>query len=67
MGIRANASRLSHKELDNADKLDRGNPTEWASLVSDMSKAFDLPIVGGCCGTDAEHVHHLAKACKSGY
>ena len=64
-GIRANASRMSHQQLDNAEKLDRGKPAEWASLVSEMSDAFDLPIIGGCCGTDAEHVQHLAKACKS--
>ena len=64
-GIRANASRRSHQELDNAPELDRGEPAEWASLVSEMSNAFDLSIVGGCCGTDAEHVQHLAKACKS--
>jgi S-methylmethionine-dependent homocysteine/selenocysteine methylase len=64
-GIRANASRMSHEELDNADTLDRGSPAEWAALVCEIGNAFDLPIVGGCCGTDAEHVQHLAKACKS--
>jgi S-methylmethionine-dependent homocysteine/selenocysteine methylase len=64
-GIRANASRMSHAELDNADTLDRGSPAEWAALVCEIGNAFDLPIVGGCCGTDAEHVQHLAKACTS--
>ena len=30
MGLRANASRLSHAELDEAEELDTGNPEELA-------------------------------------
>jgi homocysteine S-methyltransferase len=58
--LRANASRLSHAELDEASDLDDGDPAELAS--SQRSLAAQLPnvtVVGGCCGTDALHVAAL--------
>jgi homocysteine S-methyltransferase len=60
-GIRANASRLSHAELDEATELDRGDITELASLYRQLAAALHLNVVGGCCGTDIEHlrsIHH---------
>jgi S-methylmethionine-dependent homocysteine/selenocysteine methylase len=62
-GIRANASRASHAELDEAEELDRGNPAE---LAADYQRLFgllpSLALVGGCCGTDSEHVVEMASA-----
>ena len=56
-GVRANASRRSHAELDEAEELDSGDPeelgTEYAELESGLP---DLRVVGGCCGTDQRHV-----------
>jgi S-methylmethionine-dependent homocysteine/selenocysteine methylase len=61
--IRANASRMSHEELDNAEDLDRGNPIELASdYVTLAAKLPDLRLVGGCCGTDHEHVAAISSA-----
>lgn len=60
-GIRANASRLSHAELDEAEALDEGNPQEFGALHLDLAR--DLPnlrVVGGCCGTDHRHVGHVS-------
>jgi homocysteine S-methyltransferase len=59
-GMRANASTLSHAELDEAEALDEGNldvlvPTHRA--LEDRLPA--LEVVGGCCGTDARHVAAL--------
>lgn len=61
-GIRANASRLSHAELDVATEVDRGDIDELARLYSDLHADLDLCVVGGCCGTDAEHVAAIAGA-----
>ena len=61
-GIRANASRLSHAELDVATELDRGDITELAELYSDIHAKLGLCVVGGCCGTDDEHVAAIASA-----
>lgn len=56
-GVRANASTLSHAELDEATELDEGSPTELAAS-QDALRAFlpHLSLIGGCCGTDARHV-----------
>ena len=62
-GLRANASRLSHAELDEAAELDSGDPADLAeryvALRSDLS---NLEVVGGCCGTDIRHVTAICDA-----
>jgi S-methylmethionine-dependent homocysteine/selenocysteine methylase len=59
-GIRANASRRSHAELDEATELDDGDPTELAGSQASIEPQLpNLRIVGGCCGTDARHVAAL--------
>jgi S-methylmethionine-dependent homocysteine/selenocysteine methylase len=55
--IRANASMASHEELDNAEELDRGDPVALANdYVALFETLPDLRLVGGCCGTDHDHV-----------
>lgn len=63
-GLRANASRKSHAELDEAETLDEGNPEElgrdYASLTTSLP---NLAVFGGCCGTDHRHVRAIASYC----
>lgn len=61
-GIRANSSRMSHAELDNSPELDRGNPAELGREVAELRRDYGLSVIGGCCGTDAEHVAEIAAA-----
>jgi homocysteine S-methyltransferase len=61
-GIRANASPLSHAELDEATELDRGDIDDFARLHAEIGARLDLKVVGGCCGTDDEHVRHVYAA-----
>ena len=61
-GIRANASTLSHAELDAATELDRGDIAELADLYGRLGEVLDLRAVGGCCGTDEEHIAAVAGA-----
>lgn len=62
--LRANASRKSHAELDAAENLDRGDPQELAQLYRQLRVHFpQLTILGGCCGTDIEHVSCIAEVC----
>ncbi len=60
-GFRANASRMSHEELDNAEELDDGNPAEFgqehAALRTHLPHAN---VFGGCCGTDHRHVEQVS-------
>lgn len=63
-GIRANASRMSHAELDEAAELDEGNPNELADDYREILGALPhLCVLGGCCGTDHRHVEAIAREC----
>ena len=63
-GLRANASRMSHAELDEAEHLDDGNPQEFGHDHADLLKVLpNLSVIGGCCGTDHRHIKEIAKFC----
>lgn len=63
-GLRANASRRSHAELDAMADLDAGNPVELAGQYADLRRRFrHINVLGGCCGTDHRHVAAIAAAC----
>jgi S-methylmethionine-dependent homocysteine/selenocysteine methylase len=62
-GLRANASRRSHAELDASPDLDAGDPEELAEAYRELRGAFQrLAVVGGCCGTDHRHVEAIGRA-----
>jgi S-methylmethionine-dependent homocysteine/selenocysteine methylase len=74
-GLRANASRRSHAELDAATELDAGDPQELGADYLRLKGSWpSLNVIGGCCGTDHRHVaamaaavvgpQHLAGACR---
>lgn len=64
-GLRANASRLSHAELDAATGLDAGNPAEFGAAYGDLAARLPgLRVIGGCCGTDHRHVGAASRACQ---
>lgn len=64
-GLRANASRQSHAELDEATELDDGNPQELAAQYQAfLRRQPQITILGGCCGTDHRHVEHICSSCK---
>ena len=61
--VRANASRMSHAELDNSTELDDGDPEEYGALCADLHSKFSgLTVFGGCCGTDHRHVDAVRSA-----
>ena len=63
-GIRANASRKSHAELDESETLDQGDPVELGTLNAKLKQTLPhLTIFGGCCGTDHRHVDEIGKSC----
>ncbi len=65
-GLRANASRMSHAELDEADYLDDGNPMEFGHQHTDLQRLLpNLAVIGGCCGTDHRHIKEIANSCHS--
>jgi S-methylmethionine-dependent homocysteine/selenocysteine methylase len=58
--VRPNASSKTHAELDESGELDPGD-------IDDLARGFDelrsplpnLTVVGGCCGSNHEHVARL--------
>ena len=62
-GLRANASTLSHAELDEAEELDEGDPHALGQgYVSLRTHLRNVNVLGGCCGTDERHVAAVAAA-----
>ena len=60
VGLRVNASQMTHEELDNAEDLDEGNPAQLARDQDALRDALPaLRVIGGCCGTDARHVAEM--------
>ncbi len=61
-GVRCNASRRSHAELDNSTEMDEGDPVEFGWLTADIVREFpSVKIVGGCCGTVTKHMEEILK------
>lgn len=61
-GIRSNASRKSHRELDNSTMLDRGNPRDLGLQNRELKNNLQhMMVFGGCCGTDEEHVQEIIQ------
>ena len=61
-GIRANASRKSHAELDGAEALDSGDPDALAAEYRALKPRLPAArILGGCCGTDQRHVERICE------
>lgn len=63
-GLRANASKRSHAELDESSDLDSGDPHELGKDYQALRKLLpNLTILGGCCGTDHRHVEQIRRHC----
>ncbi|MCI0484833.1 MAG: homocysteine S-methyltransferase family protein [candidate division NC10 bacterium] len=63
-GLRANASRKSHAELNESPELDVGDPVELGVQHARLKRRLpQLNVLGGCCGTDHRHVEQIAAAC----
>jgi S-methylmethionine-dependent homocysteine/selenocysteine methylase len=63
-GLRANASRLSHAELDALPAPDPGDPEDLGRQYARLKRCLPrLNVFGGCCGTDHRHLEHVAAAC----
>jgi len=64
-GVRANASRQSHAELDESTELDDGDPGEFGELLAQLhGQRGTVSILGGCCGTDRRHVEQVARTLR---
>ena len=66
-GVRANASRQSHAELDESTELDDGDPAEFGAELAAVHAANpQINVLGGCCGSDARHIAAIVAAHQNG-
>jgi S-methylmethionine-dependent homocysteine/selenocysteine methylase len=66
-GLRANASKRSHAELNEAPDLDDGDPVELGGQYGALVRRhLHIAVLGGCCGTDHRHIEQIVAACRSG-
>ena len=66
-GLRANASKMSHAELNESPILDAGDPLELSQQYGALRSTLKhLNLVGGCCGTDHRHIDEICQAFQDG-
>lgn len=67
-GLRTNASRRSHQELNDSPDLDAGNPQELgAEHRALLAQNPHINVLGGCCGTDHRHIEQIYTACSRAF
>lgn len=64
--LRANASTMSHEQLDNAETLDIGDIENFGARNAALApEAAGDQHLGGCYGTDARHINAVRRAVTS--
>ncbi len=58
-GYLANASSLDHCDLDGAAELKGESVSDWGEAMFHLHHNYGVKILGGCCGTSAEHLRYL--------
>lgn len=61
IGYQANASALSHKELDGAADIKLEPIDEWGEAMFELHTTYGIKILGGCCGTNVEHLKYIVN------
>ncbi len=62
IGFQANASSLDHDQLNEAEKMQVDEVSDWGRRMVAFNRNFGLSILGGCCGTGVEHLNYLINA-----
>ena len=61
IGFQANASSLDHDQLNEAEKMQADEVSDWGRRLVALNRDFGMPILGGCCGTGVAHLEYLTK------
>ena len=64
IGYQANASSQDHSELDKAEKLQVDDVDDWCDHMLDLNRRYGVKILGGCCGTNADHLDCIVNTMK---
>lgn len=66
VGLQANTSAKSPRELEGLAHLESEEPRQFAEGMAELRRRFGLRILGGCCGTDGRHIAALAAVLAGG-
>lgn len=66
-GVEANGSDLSPEELDDSPVIRSSPPEEWAEDMLRLYRDYGIKMLGGCCGTDHDHIDQLARRVRQVY
>ena len=61
VGYLANASSMDHCDLDGAAELLMENVSDWGDLMTELNGVYGVKVLGGCCGTNEQHLQYLVK------
>ena len=67
LGLEANGSDMSPEELDGSPVIYSSPADEWAEEMMELHRNYGLKLLGGCCGTDHEHMEQLAMRIRGVY
>lgn len=59
VGFQANASSLPHSDLECASEVKAEPIVDWTASMKRLNSELGVKVLGGCCGTDARHLHSL--------
>ena len=61
-GFQANTSPRDPSEYDALSSLETMRPAEFGAALAALHSEFGLRVLGGCCGTRAQHIRAVAQA-----
>ncbi len=61
IGYQANASSLDHSLLDGSETLRTNAIPDWGDLMIELNTTFGIKMLGGCCGTNHEHLQYIVQ------
>lgn len=65
IGYQANASSLDHALLDRAETPQSDDVRDWGERMIELNRRYGVKILGGCCGTDFEHLEYMVRHRKN--
>ena len=61
ISFHGNTSDLSAAELDGSEELLTEAPDAFAAVYKELLDAHDIRIIGGCCGSNPDHIRAIAR------
>ena len=63
-GYAANGAALDHSELEQAAEMKAERVCDWGDAMLALNREYGVTMLGGCCGTGAEHLRYLVDAAR---